>query len=301
MNDTERFMARLRVYDESKQDIAESRRAVEYREDGFYFRGKPITVNNTALQQLCRLLDIPQEFFFNTMIPDERATVFNRLNRHIDDEEKLFRFSGDLLYGVVSRRYRKLDNIMIADILGTARDSGLGLKPVKFCFDPDHSRFVFVDETAEVSEIAPAITITNSENGLGSLKISAGTFRWVCTNGLMMPIGDVSQSRWMHKGNSDVYLPDLFTVLNQSRRHVEQMDTSRGKYLTTSAKMDIILDLAEKLGRCVAERVIEAANREYNGGRTVFDTINAVTRAAQAFRPAEQTEIESYAAGLLAA
>jgi len=301
MNDTGKFMTRLRVYDESKMDIAESRRAVEYREEGFHFRGKPITVHNTALQQLCRLLDIPQDFFFNTMTPDERATVFNRLNRHVVDEEKLFRFSGDLLYGIVSRRYRKLDNVLIADILGAARGSGLGLKPVKYTFDPDHSRFVFVDDTAEVGEIAPSITITNSENGLGSLKISAGTFRWVCSNGLMTPVGDVARSRWLHKGNSDVYLPDLFTVLNQSRLHVEQMDTMRGKYLTTSAKTDIILDLAEKLGRRVAERVIEAANSEYNGGRTLFDTINAVTRAAQAFRPAEQTEIESYAAGLLAA
>ena len=46
---------------------------------------------------------------------------------------------------------------------------------------------------------------------------------------------------------------------------------------------------------------MRTANRDYHGGRTRFDLVNAVTRAAQSFNPAQQSDMERYAATLLAA
>lgn len=219
----------------------------------------------------------------------------------IGDTEKMFRFAGNTLYGVVSPKYKKLDNIRLLEIIESAQDAGIGLKPVNYNFNPDHSRVTLVPMDIEVGELAPTVNFSNSENGMGSLSIWAGTYRWICTNGMMVSVGDVTRSRWMHKGINDIELPDLGVVLNRSREYVERLNESRNEYLPISRRAEVVVDIAKSLGRKVAEKVVAVANTEYHGGRTKFDAVNAITRAAQFFQPGEQTVIEQYAGQLLAA
>jgi len=303
MNDrTERLVQSIIDSDNMKRDEIAEARAVRYGALAFWFNGQYIETTETAERQLCAMNGIPYSFFKDVMRNDERTQVFNRLCQERGDTEHQFRFHGNTLYGVVSPKYKKIDNIRVLDVLQAASDSGVGLKPIKWTLSHDHSRFTFVTDKAGVGELTPSITITNSENGLASLSVWAGVYRWVCTNGMMIPVSDITKSRWMHIGNNDITLPDFRVVLNKSMEWTERLYETKSRYLTTEEKSKIVVDISRALGQKAADKVVEVANREYHGGRTLFDTINSVTRTAQYhMRPAQQSEIEKYAHTLLRA
>lgn len=297
----EELMRTIVLYDNRKHDEVAPARAVVCSPDGFLFRGKRIVATDTAMRQLCATCGIPADFFCNTMNSSERTFVFNRLNLEQPETERMYRFHDDTLYGVVSHRYKRIDNIRLLDVLEAADDAGIGLKPVRWNLDPDHTRVVLVPERAHVGELTPSITLTNSENSLASLTLWAGVYRWICTNGLMVQVGDLTKTRWFHIGNNDIRLPDIHVVLNRAQEVTETLYATRRRYLSVGDKAEIVTDVAASLGQRVAEKVVEIGNREYRGGCTMFDAVNAVTRAAQAFRPAEQSQVESYAGRLLLA
>jgi hypothetical protein len=302
MNDkTKQLVQAIVEADNVKYDEVAPARSIVYGPQGFLFEGKPIHTTDTAVRQLCGTCGIPASFFTDCMNTNERTSVFNRLNLEQAETERMYRFQNDCLYGVVSSRYKRIDNIRVLDILEAASDSGIGLKPVKWTLSHDHTRVTLVPDRASVGELTPSITITNSENGLASLSLWAGVYRWICTNGMMVPISDITRSRWMHLGNSDITLPDIRIVLNKSMEYTERLYASRGRYLGAGDKESIVLDISRALGQKAAERVVEVANAQYHGGRTLYDVVNATTRAAQAFRPAMQTEVERYASTLLKA
>jgi len=105
----------------------------------------------------------------------------------------------------------------------------------------------------------------------------------------------------MHLGSSDIHLPDIGVVLNRSHEYLERMDRARSRYLTSADKSGIITGVANALGHTAADRVVAVANTEYNCGRSLFDVINSITRAAQSFPPQKETDMERYASTLLAA
>ena len=296
-----KLVNQIQKYDAAKRDVAAEAAVVEYGNGQFRFDDEPIRVTRTALRQLCGLAGIPADFFTEKMTPAERSVIFNRLIAQVGETDRLFRFSNDLMYGVVSPRYKKLDNIMLLEILQSAEDSGLGLRPVRADLHPDHSKIRLVPNVPRVGELAPMIEFINSENGLGSLQVFAGVYRWVCTNGLMVPVCDITRSGWLHLGNRDIDLPDLHVVLNRSIQFIGKMDRARTQYLPLSARERLLTRISGALGQKAADRIVRTANREYHCGRTRFDLVNAVTRAAQGFPREQQTHIERYASSLLAA
>jgi len=302
MNDQlEKLFGMIRNYDAAKRDVAAEAAALEYGDNAFRFHGAPIRMTPTATRQALGLCGIPADFFTDRLTPAERSVIFNRLILDQDGTERLFRFHNDLLYGVVSPRYKKLDNVILLDVLQSAQDSGLGLRPVIATLHPDHTKVRLVPDIPRVGELAPMIEFTNSENGNGSLQVWAGVYRWVCANGMMVPVSDITRARWMHLGNRDIQLPDLYTVLNRSLEFIGKMDRARGQYLSATRKERLLTRISRDLGQKAADRIVRTANRDYHGGRTRFDLVNAVTRAAQSFNPAQQSDMERYAATLLAA
>lgn len=295
------FIHRIATLNDVKRDVTAPVTDIKYRFGRFYFQKKAVRVTPTAAGQLCAGAGIPPRFFLSAMTSPERAIMFNRLNARNSGVERLFRFHGDCLYGVVSPRYRKLDNIVLAQMLESVATQGPPLEPIRFDLNPDHTRVTFVREDAEAGDITPAIIATNSENGNGSFRLWAGVFRWVCSNGLMFPAGDITSARWPHIGGGDIELPDLYTILNRAAKHAQQLEDARGRYLSTADKAEIVSEVGKKFGRETADRVVEIANREYGCGRTLFDTVNSITRAAQKYSGATQTEMEIFAASLLAA
>lgn len=297
----EKLMRSLLHYDNQKYDESACVKAVTRGDDGFLFRDRPVKVTGTALKQLCAINGIPATFFSEKMDMRERKSVFNRLNSEQAEVERMYRFHGDTLYGVVSLRYKKIDNIRLLDVLQAADDSGISIKPVIWKLAPDHTRVTLVPDRSSVGELTPCIILTNSENGLASLTLWAGVFRWVCSNGMMVSVGDVTKTRWFHIGNNEIVLPDISIVLNRASEATERLYAARSQYLGVEDKAEIAGRIAGALGQPAADKVAETANREYHGGRTMFDVVNAVTRAAQTFPPARQSQAEAFASHLLAA
>lgn len=97
----------------AKADEVRTAASIEYGPDGFIFDGYPISATETATRQLLTRVGIPYDFFQSRMNTQERIAVFNRLNSETGNARRLLRFSGDTLYGVVSERYRVIDNIEI--------------------------------------------------------------------------------------------------------------------------------------------------------------------------------------------
>ena len=252
----------------------------------------------TATRQLLGIFGIPADFFLNTMTWIERQLVLKRLIDDSGDARRMFRFAGDTLYGVVSERYSVLDNIVISDILETG--AGPELEPAVVRLDPDHTKVRLIPAGSRERDIVPMIEFTNSECGLGSLQVWAGVFRILCSNGLMAPISE-TRTRFVHRGSGNFQVPDLHTVFNVSGEYVARMEAAKTEYLGAGDKARILNELAGVLTNRVAARVAEVANRDYRGGDTLHNTVNAITHAAQLYPPQQQSAIEQYASRLLAA
>ncbi len=285
----------------AKTDEVRTAASIVYGPEGFVFDGYPIAATETATRQLLARVGIPYDFFTTRMNTHERIAVFNRLNTETGNARRMLRFSGDTLYGVVSERYKVIDNIEILDVIESAQDSGFGLKPVKWTLDHDHTRVVLVPDGANVGELTPSVTITNSETGLGCLSMWAGVYRWVCTNGLMVPIGDITKNRWMHMGSSDVVLPDMGLVFNRSHEFTDRLYYAKAEPLDDTARDRIFTLVEGRFGKKTAGKVQEVAAAEYSGAPTMFHAVNAITRTAQSYAPVRQSEIELFASSLLAA
>jgi hypothetical protein len=282
-----------------QEDVIAPGHAIQKEGESYVFQGNPIRLTPTALRQLCTIAKMPADFFIHRLTTEEQMSIFNRIFKGMETEF-MFRLTGKTLYGVVSTRYCIMDNVALIDILREADGMGLGLKPVKCMLNPDHTKIRLVSEQARVGELTPMIEFNNSQNGLGSLVLWAGVWRYACSNGLLVPV-NATRSRWIHYGHGALEMPDIVSVLNVSKRYTRRLDSCRSRYLSAEDKVALITGVSQRFSSRIVERIISVANKEHHGCRTRFDYINALTRAAQSFAPVQQTEIECYAHTLLKA
>lgn len=91
-------------------------------------------------------------------------------------------------------------------------------------FEKHMIRFRHVDSLVKsVGDVFPEIVLVNSHDGSTSYKLSAGLFRLVCSNGLVVSQGDIDEVRVKHSGNRivDDVIEGSYRVLNQSQIGVE--------------------------------------------------------------------------------
>jgi hypothetical protein len=86
----------------------------------------------------------------------------------------------------------------------------------------------------KVGDSVPEIVLINSHDGTSAYKLSAGLFRLVCSNGLMVADSTVASLSVYHKGNivQDV-LEGSFEIIGQSEKALEKVGEWQG--LTLSA------------------------------------------------------------------
>lgn len=293
------LIKRIQRYNAKKRDEIRPASTIQYDGSNYTFDDKPITVTETGERQLFGIARMPVDFIINRMKPKERVSIFNRIFREeIGNCEYMFRFHADTLYGVVSNSYSVMDNIVLVDLVRDAVSSGLNLVPVQSLLEPDHTKIRLVSESDRVGDLMPMIEFTNSENGLGSLRLYAGIFRLLCSNGLMINV-NATRARWIHVGSSEIESPDFHAVLGISKDFTRRLDATHGIYLTTAEKIRILEQVSANLGQKVAATFVRTANREYNGAPEMFSLINSLTAAAQQFPAIQSTQIETYASSLL--
>lgn len=291
------LVKRIQRYDKKKHDEIRPVSTIQLHDRQYLFAEEPIDVTPTAIRQLCTVGRIPADFFINRLTAKEKESVFNRLFSEMR-QDMMFRFSSDTLYGVTSAKYSVLDNIVLVDILREIRSAGHNLVPVKSILQPDHTKVRLIAEDVRVNGLTPMIEFTNSENGLGSLRLWAGVFRLICENGMIAGVSE-TRSSWRHIGNHDLELPDFSKVLNISTVYAEMLNDSKRLYLSASDKQHLLIKIKQGLGHVVADDFVTTVNEQYRGGETMYDTINGLTESAQHFSPEISTKVESFASKLL--
>lgn len=92
-------------------------------------------------------------------------------------------------------------------------------------FEKHMIRFRQVDTSiVKVGEVLPEVVLVNSHDGSTSYKLSAGLFRLVCSNGLVVPQGELEEVRIKHTGGSRIVhdvIEGSFRVLEQSNLAIE--------------------------------------------------------------------------------
>jgi hypothetical protein len=210
----------------------------------------------------------------------------HNLNYWLEQERKqrdgLFcRFDGQRLRAVFTDRYKCLDNMDIMQRMveyGFGPDSEIHVNlnsELMVLKVPDYTRmFGFNGD-----KIAPGISVANSEVGILAFSVEAFFYRLVCTNGLISKTSVASRFRHVSLKALDEFNDIVRQVIYESHYNQERLS------LSTETRVDDPLATIGSFNRQfqLTEKEAEAVERGwgYEQGYTMFNVINAYTRAAQ--------------------
>jgi hypothetical protein len=242
--------------------------------------GEPHKLRTIAQKSMCWRLAIPHEYL--KRCPQEiQAQNLNYWIQHERNEQLFFRFDGQDVRAIFTKRYKPVDNFEIFERL-----ENLGYTPdtkVQCHLDSEFMSLSIPDGkqtfTVNGDKICPGISIANSEVGLSSLKISAFFLRLVCTNGMVAKTEISAAYRHV-----SVKILDEFP--NVLREVGSQLSRQRDKFrISVESRVDNPLATIQnfnrqfQLGKMEQEAVLWGY--EIEPGHTMFSIINAYTRAAQ--------------------
>ena len=210
----------------------------------------------------------------------------HNLNYWLEQERKrresLFcRFDGQKLRAVFTDRYKCLDNMDIVQRLAEFGFSAETEVHVNLNSElmvlkvPDYTRiFGFNGD-----RIAPGISVSNSEVGILAFSIEAYFYRLVCTNGLISKTAVTSRFRHVSLKALEEFNDIIRQVIYESHYNQERLT------LSTETRVDDPLTTIGSFNRQfqltkTEQQVVEKA-WAYEEGYTMFNVINAYTRAAQ--------------------
>jgi hypothetical protein len=268
-----------------------------------WISGKPVEIAPTAQMLFSNRLRIPYSYL--SRCPQELQA--ENLNFWLKEEarrrEILFcRFDGNRLRAVFTERYKPMDNMsLLSEMLCHGFDPG-----AKVQYGFDDSIFVLkVPDYAKTfglrgdDEIVPGISFANSEVGLMAFSIEAYFLRLVCTNGL---ISETKENvRFRHTSykaieNFQDIIGNVVTALDSKRSQLAFSMESRVENPDGS-----ITAFGQKFGLTQDETKLVQQAFYLEPGYTMFNVINAFTRAAQnhTLEPADAYKLEKTAGTIL--
>lgn len=269
---------------------------------------KSVAVTSTAIRQACKIMEIPHQFFMNSLTPALRTQVYNYRMMQVDQYmDRMIRCQGDTAYGIVGDKYQRLNH---SAIMKHVKESDISLMAVKSDDHFDHGVFRFIPQNFRqwlMGDTVPMVTYINSENGLASLSLNVSLFTLVCENGLMVPASELVgfTCRKIHKGDSELNFPRLSEVFGAAMEYATKLLDSERIVLSQGSKCRIHKWLSESSGALtmpVIEHVAETINNRYNGGRTLQDVVHGITYTAHGYRGEQAyiaTELQRAAGKLL--
>lgn len=213
----------------SKRDYIADTRAIRSRvsDDQIILEGigGGLPIAPTAHEQLSATLQIPKPYY-DRMMANAPDLLVRNINHWLEasPSRKMVRTLDGRVRGIMSDRYRPLDNLDLAEailpklsqlegqvISGEVTDKRFYLKAVTpkiagVVTKIDSGRHVRTNDV-----IQAGIVVSNSEIGFGSLKIEELTYRLVCLNGAI----HAQVTRQTHAGRRSNY--DAESLLEQSR------------------------------------------------------------------------------------
>jgi hypothetical protein len=263
------------------------------RSDDIHFVNLEQVVINGELHQvlphaqrlISNRLGVPHQYI-NRCPSGLQAKNLNHWLTQQDDEKEMFiRFENDAVRAVFSKRYQTIDN---TDVLNRLDQLGFGLETeVHAQIDPQFMSLSLPDESKSFlvkrgDSITPAITISNSEIGLSSLKIESAFWRLICTNGLISKASVTSSFRHISKRVLEELPMILRNVSQEASTQAEQFKFSLESPVVNpvetfnSFNQKFLLDDQQKTA---LDWAWDFEGKPENN--TLFEIINSYTKASQ--------------------
>lgn len=281
----------------------------------------PLRVNQWATSQLCQQLGIPTSYF--RRCPSELQDVQvnhwlkeTRAREAVDDRRRsngpthwLIRGKGDLVRGILSERYSRLDNVDLIPVLEPYLFDGYVIESFSVTEVSFHLRLIRPDSKRLIrvgDEAMAGLHISNSEVGLRALTVDSVVYRLVCTNGLILTVNGKSHLHQRHVGISERGLADRFqgavtSALTSAQGGLDAFEASVMIPVedpeTAIAQIADRNELSDEFAKLVSAHLrAEPTSVQM----TRFGLVNALTSAAQTREsPDERYRIEAIAGRLL--
>jgi len=223
-------------------------------------------------------------------------------------EPWLLRMKGDVLRGVLSSRYARLDHDLLLDCLTPLLPQGFAVD--WFSLDDAGLHLRLVDPRTPQSVLAGddlfcGIHLANSEVGRRAVTVDALVYRLVCQNGL---IRRVKGRSLMHQRHVHLAAPRfqealeraVLGALDEAGRFVEQIRTAARTPVPDVQAVLAQLGRQEALSKSFLEAAERSLRSEPSGQQeTVWGLANGLTQAGQALPPDDRYAVEALAGRLI--
>lgn len=286
-------------------------------------------INDLTHRQIAERLQIPQKYY-NKMRMEYPDLLDYNINRWFQKEpaSRMLRTLDGNVRAFLSDRYRRLDNLELADAVLPIIQDMRGADIASCQITETHLFIKVINKTMKaeigVGDVVQAgFVISNSEVGLGSLKVEPLIYRLICKNGMI--VKDFAQRRY-HIGRqveSDDAAYEIFSdeTLAQDDKafFMKVQDTVRtavdeAKFQLSVDKMKSAKEVSTgddpvKTVELLADRYVLNQNERGSilrhfimaGDNSQYGLINAVTRVSQdADDYGRATELERLGGELLA-
>ena len=195
---------------ETKKDFIASTEVLEMTNTGAMVlegdKSQEFEIADVAHTQIAARLDIPTKYYqrMRSQAPELLSANVNGWFQQ-KPERRMVRTLDGQMRAFLSDRYRRLDNYdLAAAVLPVLKDMGEGLKIVSTELTESKMYIKVINERLELEVkqgdvVQAGMVISNSEVGMGSLKVEPLIYRLICTNGLIAQ--DHSQKRY-HVGRN---------------------------------------------------------------------------------------------------
>ncbi len=163
-------------------------------------KAETFILNELAHKQIADRLQIPQRYY-NKMRLEYPSLLDENINSwfHQSPERRMIRTLDRNTRAFLSDRYRRLDNLELADSVLPLIKEMKGAEIISSQITDTHMYIKVINKrlNAEVAHgdvVQAGIVISNSEVGLGSLKVEPLLYRLICKNGLI--VKDYAQRRY---------------------------------------------------------------------------------------------------------
>ena len=286
-------------------------------------------VNDLAHQQIASRLQIPLKYYqkmrleYPSLLDENINSWFNK-----NGERRMLRTLDTNIRAFLSDRYRRLDNLELAEAVLPIIKEMKGAEIVSADITDTHMYIKVINkklkaEVAVNDVVQAGIVISNSEVGLGSLKVEPLIYRLVCKNGLI--VKDYAQKRY-HVGKQveseeaayEIYRDETLEA-DDKAFFMKVQDTVRcavdeAKFMLSvdklrQTKQESTGDDPIKTVEILADKYILNQNERGSilrhfimaGDNSRFGLINAITRSSQDIEDYNRaTELERLGGELLA-
>lgn len=275
---------------------------------------EPLEVNSIAHQQIATYTSIPAAYY-RRMLAEHPSLLAHNVNEWLQREpaQRMLRTMDGTARAFLSNRYRRIDNMEIAEIVLPELQKLEGAV-FESCQITESRMYIKVVNPRLQAEVSPGdivqsgVIISNSEVGQGSVSIQPLVFRLVCSNGMV--IND-AQTKKYHlgpvnsaDGNLELYSSDTLQAIDtafikqmrdtvaaavdQARfaRVIDQMKEARDAAMNTQDIPNLVQLTGKEFGITEAERGGVLQHLIEGKDLSLYGLSNAVTRYAQ--------DVESY-------